>query len=139
MKRILLALTCSFLSTSSLAKLQTWSIDKAHSKVGFEITHLIISSVEGRFKDFSGTIKFDPKNPKAVKNFSVYANIAAASIDTDNEKRDEHLRSPDFFDSKKHKSLTFKSSKFTSKNGRDFKMIVTLTIAGVSKKMLVLT
>ena len=123
------------LTELALAKPETWVIDQAHSKVEFEIPHLIISSVEGRFTEFSGEIMFDSKATKNVKDFSVSTEIQAASINTGNDKRDQHLRSPDFFNVKKHKTLTFKSSKISSKDGKIYSIVGDLTIAGVKKSV----
>lgn len=87
----------------------TYKIDTSHSKVGFEVPHLVVSTVEGKFTDFEGTIVVDPKLEKSKVDLS----IKAASIDTANKDRDDHLRGPDFFDVKKFEKITFKSKKIT--------------------------
>lgn len=86
-----------------------FNIDGMHSKVGFEIPHLVISSVEGKFNKFEGTVTVDKSFEKSKVEFSA----EIASIDTGVTKRDDHLKSPDFFDAKKYPKLTFTSSKIT--------------------------
>lgn len=130
----LILIAALFFSTFTLAKTETWIIDNAHSKVGFEISHLVISTVEGKFTGFKGELQFDAKAPlKSLKGFSIKADIDAATIDTANEKRDKHLRSPDFFDVKKNPKLTFTSTKIKSKDGKKFQITGKLTMAGKTK------
>ena len=85
---------------------ETYQIDSEHSQVAFNVRHLV-SRANGVFNEFSGQIQFDPAQPEQIQ---VEATIAVSSVDTDNEKRDEHLRSPDFFDVKSFPSITFKST-----------------------------
>lgn len=106
----------------------TYNLDAAHSKVGFEVTHLVVATVEGKFTEFEGKIKIDPKLEKSTLDVS----IKTASINTDNKDRDEHLRSPDFFDAKKFEKLTFKSKKITG-TPEALKISGDLTIHGVTK------
>jgi len=133
-KNILLAVVLALFSFSSFAKIEKWIVDKAHTKVGFEIPHLVISTVEGKFNDFSGTIMFDVKSQKDTSKFSLNADVNVASIDTDNKKRDKHLRSNDFFDVKKHPKMTFKSKSFKIK-GKKLTIVGDLTISGKTKKV----
>jgi polyisoprenoid-binding protein YceI len=97
--------------------------------VGFSISHLF-TSVHGRFDRFEGTIQFDPEAPEATK---VKVSIAADSINTNNAKRDKHLRSSDFFDAKQFSSLQFESSSLKEWDGRKGKLLGKLTIHGVSR------
>lgn len=129
MKKIMLtfALT-AMIALPSLSSAATWTIDNAHSSVGFKIRHLF-SKVDGRFNEVSGTIMFDPAKPEGG---SVEVTIPVSSIDTSNEKRDGHLMSPDFFDAENHPNLTFKSSKFY-KDGDNLKVDGTLTMRGIDK------
>lgn len=106
----------------------TYNIDPMHSKVGFEIPHLVISTVEGTFGKFEGTITAD----KDITKSKVEVSIDAASINTGVDKRDEHLKSADFFDAAKNPKLTFVSKKITA-SGSGLKVLGTLTIKGVSK------
>lgn len=106
----------------------TYKVDVAHSKVGFEISHLVVATVEGKFSEFEGTFNIDPKLEKSKVDIT----IKAASINTDNKQRDDHLRSPDFFDVKKHENLVFKSKKISG-TPESLKVAGDLTIHGVTK------
>jgi polyisoprenoid-binding protein YceI len=105
--------------------------DKAHTTVGFTVKHMVIATVPGKFNDYSINFIFDAKD---LKNSSVKTTIKTASIDTDDEKRDGHLRSPDFFDAEKHPEITFESSSIMKK-GNDYIAKGTLTMRGVSKEV----
>ena len=107
----------------------TWTLDKNHSKVGFNVTHMAVSEVEGNFKEFDGTIvsKADDFN-----GADVTFTAKTASIDTDNEKRDGHLKSPDFFEAEKYPEISFKG--ILSKDGGKYKLKGDLTMHGVTKK-----
>jgi polyisoprenoid-binding protein YceI len=111
----------------------TYNVDAAHSSAAFKVRHLV-SKVSGNFKDFSGTITGDLKNPAGA---SVSFTIKAASIDTGNGNRDKHLNSPDFFDTAKFPEITFKSSKITAKGGDKYDVLGTFTMHGVSKEIVV--
>lgn len=110
-----------------------FAIDPAHSAVTFRIRHLI-SKVSGRFNDLTGAITGDPKNPAGA---SIELTIKAASVDTQIPKRDDHLRSADFFDVAKFPDMTFKSSKITPKGGDSYDVTGTFTMHGVSKEIVV--
>lgn len=107
-----------------------YNIDPMHSKVGFEIPHLVISTVEGKFTDFSGQFDLKQKFTSSVVNAEINLN----SIDTGVSKRDDHLRSPDFFDVKKYPKMSFKSTKIEG-NKESFKMTGELSLHGVTKKV----
>jgi polyisoprenoid-binding protein YceI len=92
-----------------VAQAATLEVDPAHTGVGFKVRHLF-TNVNGRFDRFEGTIAFDPDAPEKT---TIEGTIDAASIDTDNEKRDAHLRAADFFDVEKHPKITFESTKVT--------------------------
>jgi polyisoprenoid-binding protein YceI len=94
------------LGIAGVAGATTWKVDEAHTTVGFSVKHLF-TRVQGRFDEFEGTIEFDPADPKAAK---VSGTIRAASINTNNAKRDKHLRSADFFDVEKYPNLSFEST-----------------------------
>ncbi len=108
---------------------EIYDIDSEHSEVGFRVKHLV-GKVPGRFTKFSGTIDFTPGKPKIWK---VDAAIDPASINTDNEKRDNHLRSADFFDVAKYPAMTFKSTKITIDKSELIKLYGELTMHGVTK------
>ncbi len=112
------------------AETTEWALDGSHSRVGFTVSHMVVSSVSGRFKQFSGKIELDEAN---LTKSQVDITIKAESIDTDDAKRDEHLRSPDFFDAKKFPTITFKSTKITKAGGNKYKLTGDLTIHGVTK------
>lgn len=107
-----------------------FELDKSHSAVGFSVKHLMVSNVKGKFNNFDGNFSFDAK----TKKLSSLAGAAdAASIDTDNQKRDDHLKSPDFFEATKFPKLTFEMTKFTPLKGEKAKIAGNLTIKGVTK------
>ncbi|HZI89432.1 MAG TPA: YceI family protein [Candidatus Polarisedimenticolia bacterium] len=117
------------LAAPALAAPQTYDIDPVHSRVEFTIRHLF-SKVTGNFGAFKGTILYDPASPASS---SVKAEIDASSIDTNNDRRDGHLKSPDFFDVAKYPTLTFASTKVTPAGEGKFKIQGVLTMRGVSK------
>jgi polyisoprenoid-binding protein YceI len=111
---------------------QTWSLDKAHSKLGFKVTHLLISEVEGSFKNFDATITSSKED---FSDAVIELSADVASVNTDNENRDKHLQSPDFFDAAKFAKLTFKSTSFKKAEGKNYKVIGDLTMHGVTKSV----
>ena len=123
-----------FLPVAATARAQapaaaaTWQIDKTHSNVEFQIRHFV-SKVRGTFKDWKGTIVADPE---AWQNGSIDVQIATASIFTDNDRRDTHLRSRDFFAADSFPAITFTSTGIERK-GNDAKIHGNLTIRGVTK------
>lgn len=134
-KILLTSLAGIVLSTAALAapakyEPASYALDPMHSKVGFEIPHLIISSVEGRFNKSEGT--FTLAEPFEKSSFK--ASVEVASVDTGEKKRDDHLASPDFFDAKKFPKMTFESSEVKG-TPESFKLIGNLTIHGVTKKV----
>ncbi|NIM18860.1 MAG: polyisoprenoid-binding protein [Candidatus Latescibacteria bacterium] len=106
-------------------------IDASHTSTEFSVRHLVISNVKGNFSDISGVIMYDEND--ATKS-SVDVTIKVASINTNNEKRDDHLRSLEFFDAEKYPEITFKSKKI-EKTDDGLKLVGTLTIRGVSKEV----
>lgn len=112
---------------------QIYQIDPVHSRVEFTIRHMF-SKVTGSFDEFSGTIKYDADAPATS---SVNAEIKSSSIDTNNEKRDGHLKSPDFFDVAKYPTLTFTSTKVTPAQEGKLKVEGNLTIHGVTKPVVI--
>jgi polyisoprenoid-binding protein YceI len=109
----------------------TYEVDPAHSTVQFSAKHLLISTVSGKFKEFSGTIVYDPQD---VTKSSVTGTIKTASLDTGVADRDNHLRSADFFDVEKFPDITFKSTKI-EKSGDGATVTGDLTIKGVTKQV----
>ena len=117
--------------TATVAGVRTFTIDKTHSEVLFQVRHLV-TKVRGRFTDFSGTVQFDPAQPDRS---SIVVTINAASVDTAAPDRDAHLRSEDFFAVEKFPALTFVSSRVTRKSEEQFDVTGTLTIRGVEKQV----
>jgi polyisoprenoid-binding protein YceI len=131
MIRLATALSFAALLSSSLPSLaETYTIDPHHSQAGFAIRHMTLSTVRGAFSKVSGTIDYDPKKPDASK---VNATIDISSIDTHEEKRDQHLKSPDFFDVEKYPTMTFKSTKVVAKGKDHLEVSGDLTLHGVTK------
>ena len=120
------------LARPALAETTEWTLDGTHSRVGFSVSHMVVSSVSGRFKQFTGKVELDEAN---LTKSQVDISIKTESIDTDDAKRDEHLRSPDFFDAKKFPTLTFKSTKIAKVGGKKYKLTGDLTIHGVTKNV----
>lgn len=110
--------------------MSTWTFDNSHSAVGFSAKHMMISTVRGRFEDFDGTIEYDAANPAAA---SVQVTIRTASINTNWQQRDDHLRSPDFFEVEAWPEMTFKSTSVEPKGGDRALIHGDLTIKGVTK------
>lgn len=125
-----IVLALGYLSFTVVEK-STWTYDKAHAKVGFSVTHMMISDVEGYFKNASATLTTsNPDFTDAV----VEMKADASSIFTDNEKRDEHLRTADFFDVQKYPDITFKSFYFKkTKTPNTYYVKGNLTMHGVTK------
>ncbi len=111
---------------------QTWTLDKSHAKLGFGITHLMISDVEGDFKKIDATIT-SSKEDFSDAIFELKGDVA--SINTENEDRDKHLKSPDFFDVEKFATLTFKSTSVKKVEGKKYKITGDLTFHGVTKQI----
>jgi polyisoprenoid-binding protein YceI len=120
------------MSTATAVKTTAYNIDKAHSEVTFQVRHLL-TKVRGRFSDFDGTIEYDEEHPE---NSQVNAAIQAASIDTSERDRDNHLRSADFFDVEKYPTLRFRSVAIARRGTRDFDVTGDLTIHGVSRRVI---
>lgn len=109
-----------------------FQIDRAHSSLGFSVKHLTVSTVTGEFTDYSGTIQFDAKDPSA---FAAEVNIQTSSIDTRQPKRDEHLRSADFFNAEKFSTISFKSKKAQGNEAGGYVINGDLTMHGVTKEI----
>lgn len=109
----------------------TWSIDTGHSEVGFSVRHMMVSNTKGSFKKFEGTVNL---NDKDITKSTVNVSIDAKSVFTDNDKRDEHLRSPEFFNVAKYPKLTFKSTS-VKKTKDGLKVTGQLSLHGVTKSV----
>lgn len=110
----------------------TWTIDPTHSSVEFAVKHMMFSTVKGRFSDVKGTITLDEQDPT---NSKVDVEIAVASIDTRDEGRDTHLRSPDFFDAETFPTMTFQSTGVEPADDGTLRVTGTLQIRDVAKEV----
>ena len=121
--------TSALVLTAGLASASVYSLDGGHTHVGFSVKHLMITNVKGEFNKYDATIDFDA----AKKSFKVFkANVDTGSVDTGIEKRDNHLRSDDFFLSEKFPKMTFEMKSYEA-NGDEGKMSGDLTIRGITK------
>ena len=121
------------LAAASFSFAQTnWSIDKSHSKIGFSVTHLVITEVEGKFKNFEAKITTANEN---FDGASIEFTADVNSIDTYNEKRDQHLMSDDFFNAEKFPKLIFKSKSFKKVDDKNYKLVGDLTIRDITKEV----
>lgn len=127
LKLILAAILCALGLTAYGA--DTYKIDPVHSSVLFSIKHFGVTDFYGDFKEIAGTVTFDSVDPSKS---SVELTVPVESIDTRNEKRDQHLKSPDFFNAKQFPTVTFKSNKIEG-TGDVYKITGDLTIHGVTK------
>ena len=139
MRKTLAALTLVLLAVAAFpgtaavptAATGTWTVDKVHSEVAFQVRHFV-SKVRGVFTDFTGAIKIDAEKPEAS---SVEFTIKVASINTNEPKRDAHLKSPDFFDAEKFPEIRFVSRKIVRKTDTTYDVVGDLTMHGVTKEV----
>ena len=108
-----------------------YQVDSQHTTVGFSIRHMVINNVKGSFKDFTGTIEYDGKDPLTIK---ASGTIKVASIDTGIHGRDEHLRGPDFLDATQYPDIAFQSER-VEKKGNGYALIGKFTMHGVTKEV----
>jgi len=133
MKRWINALVLlSLLVLPSLVCAEVWSIDPEHSTVGFKVRHMMITNVKGDFPTFSGTVEIDDKD---ITRSKIAVSIATASINTNISKRDEHLRSPDFFDVAKYPTMTYVSTKVEKAGVEKLRVVGNLTLHGVTREV----
>lgn len=102
-----------------------WGIDASHSEIQFKVKHMMVSTVTGSFNEFEGTVATENEDFEGA-NIRFFANVA--SIDTNNEQRDEHLKSDDFFNAARFSKFTFQSRSFTRKSNGNYRLIGDLTI-----------
>lgn len=132
MRKINLFAVVLVLTASSLFAQTEWSLDKSHSQVGFSVTHLVITEVDGYFKDYDAKVvtKGDDFSTATI-DFTVNT----SSIFTDNEGRDKHLRSDDFFNAEKYPQMTFKGKSLKKLGDNKYKLVGDLTIRDVTKQV----
>lgn len=134
MRKLIICFSILFLAVGTIANAQTWSFDNAHSTIGFSVRHLVISKTTGKFHDYSGKVEFDGSN---FEKSSVDIAIQVASIDTENDDRDKHLKAPDFFDVEKFPVMSFKSKKISPVKDGNFTITGDLTIKDVTKEVVI--
>ena len=122
----------ALLTTASSAFAATYDVDPSHTRVGFSVTHMMVSTVRGEFGVVSGTVEWDPANVAATK---VNATVGVNSVDTRDPKRDEHLRSADFFDIAKFADMTLKSKSVKNITPEGFDLVGDLTVRGITKEV----
>jgi polyisoprenoid-binding protein YceI len=109
----------------------TWTIDPAHSKVGFAVKHMGIATVRGEFAEFQGTLELG----EDLSTTTARGTVKAASVNTNEPQRDAHLRSPDFFDAQTYPELTFESTRVEPMDGTTLSVIGDLTMHGVTREV----
>ena len=116
--------------------LSMWALDGAHSQAEFSVRHMMIANVRGEFREISGTLQLDERN---IENSSVNVTINTASVQTNDPKRDDHLKSPDFFDVANYPEITFHSTKWQQRGEDELLVRGDLTIHGVTKEVVLRT
>ncbi len=109
----------------------TWNVDASHSSIDFRVKHLGISTVRGTFRDFAGSLEIGDD----ITTSKITGSIKAASVDTGEPKRDEHLGSPDFFDAENHPEITFESTSIEAVDDGEFHVTGNFTMHGVTKPL----
>jgi polyisoprenoid-binding protein YceI len=134
MKKLFITAAAAFMIGSTNAQVN-WKLDASHSKMSFSVVHAMVSETEGRFKMFDGSVS--SKSEMDFTDANINFTVDASSINTEDEKRDGHLKSPDFFDVAKFPTLTFKSTsmKPTGKGKTSYEVEGDLTMHGVTKKV----
>lgn len=115
----------------SFAEISKWKVDHDHSTIGFQVAHMVVSKTNGKFTEYSGVVEMDAESQEFQ---SIEAVIQTPSVTTDHPKRDEHLRSPDFFDVQKFPTMTY-SMKNYKKTGDEYTAVGDLTLLGVTKEI----
>ena len=132
-KLIFPGILCSLAFAFSAQGADTYKVDPVHSSVVFSIKHNGVTNFYGAFKEISGTVAFDAADPSKS---TVELTVPVESVDTRSDKRDQHLKSPDFFNAKQFPAITFKSNKIEG-SGESYKITGDLTIHGVTKPITV--
>ena len=116
---------------SAWAEMARWNVDYDHSTIGFQVTHMVISNTNGKFTEYTGTVEMDPETEEFK---TIAAVIQTKSVFTDHTKRDNHLRSPDFFDANTFPAMMYKMKRY-KKNGDSYIAVGDLTLRGVTKEI----
>ncbi|MDT7040954.1 YceI family protein [Candidatus Nitronereus thalassa] len=118
-------------ATQALAEMAKWNLDKDHTTIGFWVKHMVVSKTKGKFLDYSGVVEMDAE---AQQFKTIQATIQTNSVFTDHEKRDGHLKSPDFFDTNTFPTMTY-TLKSYKKTGDTYTALGDLTIRGITKEI----
>ena len=110
----------------------TWDIDASHSSLGFSAKHAMVTTVRGRFADFAGQLRLDGTQPDRSR---ADVTVQLGSVDTNSEGRDEHLRSPDFFDVASHPTMSFSATRAEAKGDGEYRLYGDLSIRGVTREV----
>ena len=113
------------------AEMATWKLDKDHTTLGFDVVHMVVSKTKGKFTEYTGTVEMDAEKQEFK---TIEAVIQTASVNTDHQKRDDHLRSADFFDVKTFPTMTYTMKNYT-KSGDQYTAIGDFTLLGVTKEI----
>lgn len=124
----------TFLDDDKPAEVMTFKPDFSHSHVGFKVRHLGIANVHGKFDEFDFTVSVDPED---ISTLSAEVTIQTGSINTDNERRDDHLRSDDFFNAEMYPTITFTSKEVRNIDGNEFELVGDLTMRDVTKEVVI--
>ncbi len=119
------------LTSFASAEMTKWNLDKDHTTLGFEVVHMVVSKTQGKFTDYSGVVEMDVEKQEFK---TIEAVIQTASVTTDHNKRDEHLRSPDFFDVATFPTMTYKMKSYT-KSGDQYTALGDFTLLGITKEI----
>ena len=123
--------TATATTTRTAVPAGTWAVDPAHSRVEFQVKHLGIATVRGHFASFEGTLEIGDDLASA----RAYGTVDPASIDTNEDQRDAHLRSPDFFDVERYREITFESREIAQTDEHKFEIVGDLTMHGVTREV----
>ena len=134
MKKLLILTLLLVSYNSAQTQTTSWKIDPVHSSIAFSVDYMVLTEVTGNFREFSGTLQQDDENFSGRK---VDVTIKTTSISTENEKRDGHLRSADFFDAQKYPEITFVSKSFEKKSANEYQITGELTMHGISNPMVI--
>ncbi len=118
-------------ATPTLIPTGTWTVDPAHSKVAFAVKHMGIATVRGEFNDFEGALEIGDD----LSSARAYGTVKASSVDTNQSQRDEHLRSPDFFDAGRYPEIAFESTSISANGDDTFRITGNLTLHGVTNEL----
>jgi len=130
MKKFKITTLAFLMAFGAFAQSKNWAVDHSHTSVNFSVEHLVISEVQGQFKDFSGSATTTGAD---FSNATINFTIKTASVFTDDEKRDAHLQNADFFDATKFPEITFKSTSFKKIDEKNYTLTGSLTLHGVTK------